>query len=121
MTTMAMIPSPSYIAGETVIAVHWTGSDILEQEVVAGLAVGVVCAQILITVVILAPLLDKVQMNVEMGHVDSSEDALGVADDVLAVSITRHLQLQSSAIVISAQCPEMCLVHPLDPSSCITF
>ena len=59
---------------------------------------------------ILAPLLDKVQMNVELSHVDASEDVLGVADDVLGVSIGRHLQLQSAAIVIGAQCPEMCLL-----------
>merc|ERR1719308_565125 len=103
--TMSMSMTPSTVAAETVIAVHWTGSDILEQKVVAGLAAGVVCAQILITVVILAPLLDKVQMNVELRHVDPSEDVLGVADNVLGVCIPSHLQLQTSAIVISAQGP----------------
>merc|ERR1719312_653940 len=110
-----MAMTPSAVAAETVIAVHWTGPDILEQEVVAGLAPGVVCAQILITVVILAPLLNEVQMNVELRHVDASEDVLGVADDVLGVSIPRHLQLQTAAIVIGAQGPEMCLMHSLDP------
>ena len=59
---------------------------------------------------ILAPLLDKVQMNVELRHVDAAEDVLGVTDDVLGISIARHLQLQAAAIVIGAQRPEMRLL-----------
>ena len=45
------------------------------------------------------------------------EDVLGVADDVLSISIARHLQLQSAAIVIGAQRPEMRLLETNNPVS----
>ena len=112
--TLSMSSSSS-VAAETVITVHWTRSHILEQEIVAGLVAGVVGAQILMTVVMLTALLYKVQMDKQLGHVDATENVLSVADDVLCISIGRHLELQSATIVISAQCPEMRLVHSLDP------
>jgi len=98
---------------EAVIVVHWTRPDILEEEIVAGLAAAVVSTQVLGTVVILHSLLDKVQMNKQLRHIDATEDVLSVADNVLSISIGRHLQLEAATIVITAQRPEMCLMNSL--------
>ena len=100
----------SSVAAETAITVHWTRTHILEQEIVAGLVACIVGAQILITVVMLTALLYKVQMDKQLGHVDATKNVLSVADDVLCISISRHLELQSATVVISAQSPEMRLL-----------
>ena len=44
---------------------------------------------------LLVSVLDVVQVDVELGHVDAPEYHLGVAYDVLGVRVTQHLQLET--------------------------
>ena len=48
-----------------------------------------------ILLIVAMSLLDEVQVDVELGHVDAPEYHLGVAHDILGVRVTRHLQLQT--------------------------
>jgi hypothetical protein len=54
-----------------------------------------------------------VQLHVQLGHADTPEYVLCVADDVLGVGIGQHLQLEATAVVVGAQCPEVLLVDSL--------
>lgn len=85
---------------------------VLEQDVVrAAMCLG---AELGIVITLeLVSLVQEVQVYKELGHVNTSEYHLRVAHDVLGVCVTRHLQLQTSAVVVSAEGPEVSLVHSL--------
>jgi len=67
-----------------------------------------------VVLIVSLSLFDEVQVDVELVHVDAPEDHLSVTHDVLSVRVTRNLQLETSAVVVGAQRPEVRLVDPLD-------
>ena len=61
-------------------------------------------------VLLLLSVLYEVQVDIQLCDTDTAEDVLGVTDNILGVSVGGHLQLQTAAVVVAGQGPEMGLL-----------